>query len=493
MRAKIEKYAGWIVWGLIPLTSLLMHLPILNRPLVGIHVWRQTQTQTNIRNFATEDGNLFNPRVDNLDEGGPGGIKRMEFPLMQWIFSLFYRLFGDHILISRLLSFLIGILSLGGIYTLFRWVFQDKMIAVLGTWAFCFSPAVYYYIVNPMPDNLGLCLGICGLALFYKWKRNPGNWTLWGSAALLGLATAVKLPFILLLAVPMGDVAFQLLKHKFKGGFKSLLPALHMGLMLIPALAWYAWVIPTWTGNGIVQGIGGEEQTDWGALFDIASYNFYSILPEVLLNYAAVPAFLAGFWFFFRQKGLRSSLFPPLALFAAGLLAYYFFEMNMIVKIHDYYLFPFLPLLFLIVAYGLQELLKLKGWFGKALVVAAIIVMPITAYLRMQQRWDLDKPGFNADLITHQDALRKAIPAEVKIVAGADASPHVWLYYLDRKGWAFQHWQLTSEWLDARIEKGATYIITDMPYPELQPEVQAYFGPMIAEEGEIRVYPLKTL
>ena len=62
MRPFIEKYATWLVWGLIPLAGFLLHLHVLNRPLVGIHVWRQTQTQTNIHNFAFEDAPPAEPQ-----------------------------------------------------------------------------------------------------------------------------------------------------------------------------------------------------------------------------------------------------------------------------------------------------------------------------------------------------------------------------------------------------------------------------------------------
>ncbi len=63
---------------------------------------------------------------------------------------------------------------------------------------------------------------------------------------------------------------------------------------------------------------------------------------------------------FFRNTILLSivliSLLMPLGL-SVLVLVYFFFEINAIDKVHDYYLFLFYPLLFSLVAYGAYHLL----------------------------------------------------------------------------------------------------------------------------------------
>ena len=102
----------------IPIVSIFLHWKVFTLDLVSIHVWRQTQTQTQntIQSFHEEDFNLFNPRQNR--RGSADGIMRMEFPIMQWIFAGFYKVFGNHLIIGRLLSLLIGLLSVLGIYFL---------------------------------------------------------------------------------------------------------------------------------------------------------------------------------------------------------------------------------------------------------------------------------------------------------------------------------------------------------------------------------------
>ena len=99
---------------LIPLISLAMHWHVFTRDLVGVHVWRQTQTQTVIDNFYKEDNNIMNPKCHENPE--TDRVVRMEFPVMQWLFAQVYRVLGPHIAISRVLSFIIGMGSVFGIF-----------------------------------------------------------------------------------------------------------------------------------------------------------------------------------------------------------------------------------------------------------------------------------------------------------------------------------------------------------------------------------------
>jgi hypothetical protein len=149
----------------IVLISTAMHFKHFSKDLMSIHVWRQTQTQSTINNFYEEDMNIFNPRRN--DRGDSDGIFRMEFPIMQWIVASQYKVFGNHLIITRLFMFLIGFLTILGIYKLLDALFHNTILSVIGAWAFNFSPSFYYYTINPLPDNFALCCSVWGLALFF--------------------------------------------------------------------------------------------------------------------------------------------------------------------------------------------------------------------------------------------------------------------------------------------------------------------------------------
>ncbi|MFW5821628.1 MAG: glycosyltransferase family 39 protein [Bacteroidota bacterium] len=108
--------------------------------------------------------NILNPRRN--DRGDTEGIFIMEFPLMQWLGAMLYEIFGRHLIITRIYMFIVGLLTLLGIYKLLNTLFNNTLLALIGTWAFNFSPSFYYYTINPLPDNLALCLSVWGLVMF---------------------------------------------------------------------------------------------------------------------------------------------------------------------------------------------------------------------------------------------------------------------------------------------------------------------------------------
>src|SRR3954469_22740211 len=138
----------------IPFVSIILHWYVFGLDLVGIHVWRQTETQHVINNFYREDMNILHPRVNNMIDRDR--LLLLEFPVMQWIFALFYKVFGPHVVISRILSFITGLFSAYGMFYLADRAFKNKATATIAAWTFSFSPLFYYYTLNPLPDNFAM-------------------------------------------------------------------------------------------------------------------------------------------------------------------------------------------------------------------------------------------------------------------------------------------------------------------------------------------------
>jgi 4-amino-4-deoxy-L-arabinose transferase-like glycosyltransferase len=475
-----------ILFVAIPLLSMFMHWHVFSTDLVGIHVWRQTQTQTVIDNFANEDFNILHPRINSRGSGD--GIFRMEFPVMQWLYACFYKLFGNHIIITRILSFVTGLFSIWGMYRLVAAVFRNERMALIGAWCFTFSPVFYYYTLNPLPDNFALCMGIWGMALFFEWATLMKGSLLLLSAVFLALATLAKLPFV----VYLGAIAVYLVSNRKSIQAKTALLALagFTVCFLAPAL-WYATTVGGWEGNGIVHGILSATKSDVPVLLDIMQANLTSTLPELLINYGSFAFFLAGFWFLIRNKAYRSPLFKVFLGWGICVLLYFLFEMNMIAKTHDYYLFPFLPLLFILVSYGAWNLFNMQVKALKVFVVVALCVVPLTAFLRIHNRWNTAEPGFNEDIYNHRTELRNAVPDNALCVIGNDESTYIYYYYLHKKGWSFANDYLPGDTLKAMISKGARYMYSDSRRLESDSMIHIHLDKLIMKQGTINVYSLK--
>ncbi len=458
----------------------------MGKDLVSIHVWRQTYTQNNIDNFYEEDFNILNPRKN--ERGAGDGIFRMEFPLLQWSVAGLYKIFGRSILLTRLVMWLIGLLAVLGMYLLVKQLIRDERAALIAAWAFNFSPSFFYFTINPLPDLLALCFGIFGLAFFFMWKTQHRIMHLLGSGVFLSLAALCKLPFGIYFAAPAALFLTGLFRKPLDG--RMLKGSVFILLFALLPIAWTGATLHEWSGNGVILGMFNHPvpMSKW-MLY--AWQNLVSVLPESLLNYASLPLFLAGIVYIFMNKAWRRPSFAALALCGAGLLAYFFYELNMIGSIHDYYLFPFLPLLFILVAYGASQWLSSGQRFFRLLVLFLVLLMPVTAWLRMHHRWDTDAPGFNPDLLTYKQDLQNAVPDDALVIGGNDESTCIFFYYIHKKGWSFDNDSLRGITMEELILQGADYLYSDSRVLEEDTSVKPWLDEMIMEKGSIRVYRLR--
>jgi hypothetical protein len=477
---------GSLVLVSIVIISTAMHFGHFQKDLMSMHVWRQCETQSTIINFYEEDMNIFNPRRN--DRGNGEGYHRMEFPLMQWLVAGAYKIFGNHLVISRIFMFIIGLFSVFGMYKLLKTLFDYEFLAVAGAWAFNFSPSFYYYTINPIPDNFALCFAIWGIAVFFSWIKKGRSYFLPLSGILLSIAALSKLPFILYFVVPL---SYFLILIKEKKSWKvSLIKGSELLIFMVLPLAWYVSVVPQWHGNGIVRGIFENKVPATGLLGNFR-HHLTITLPDLLLNYGSVLFFLCGFYFIRKNKAFKNRLFPLFAALGVVLIFYVLFELNMIGKSHDYYFFPFLPLLFILVAYGAYNLFILKSMAIRYFVIILLLVLPLLAYLRMAIRWDPSSPGFNKDLLVYKNELREAVPKNALCIAGNDISHYIFFYYIDKKGWGFDDNNLSGEKLAKMIEEGARYLYSDSRQTDDNQQITPFLDKLIMEKGSVRVYSLK--
>ena len=463
-----------------------MHYKHLAKDLVSIHVWRQTETQSTINNFYEEDMNILHPHRN--ERGNGDGIFKMEFPLMQWTAACLYKVFGNHVIITRIYMFIIGLFSVVGLFLILKYLFHNETIAIMGAWAFNFSPSFYYYTINPLPDNFALCCSLWGIAFFFKWIQKRTNILLIMSCLCIATAALCKLPFILYFSVPFLYCIIEILKTGFT---KSVIKQLSfLSIFITFPLLWYGTVVSQWEGNGIVSGILNSKES-FSTIMGYIGDNMISIVPESIINYGSMLFFLAGFFYIIRNKTYTRTYFIVFVLWSLSILSYFLFEINMIKSIHDYYLFPFYPILFIIVSYGAYNLwLSKKKWI-QSVVVILFLILPITAYLRMKNRWDVNEPGFNRDLLLYKNELRLAVPNNALCVVGNDDSHFISFYYIHKKGWGFDNNGINADTLASMIKKGAKYLYSDSRKVEIQ--LAPYLDSLVCVKASIRVYKLKGL
>ncbi|MGB0918133.1 MAG: hypothetical protein ACPGU4_11125, partial [Flavobacteriales bacterium] len=190
---------------------------------------------------------------------------------------------------------------------------------------------------------------------------------------------------------------------------------------------------------------------------------------------------------FLTKRRKWASLNSELAILAFVIL-YFLYEVNMIGMEHDYYLFPFLPFIFLCVTAGIGKVIYHQQKWLAYLGLIALIILPLTAYLRICERWS--GSGTSKALVEHKHELQNLIPENALVVAGNDASTHIVLYHLNRKGWTFEQDWLFPESLKTQIEEGAEFLFINSNRVETTSTLKELTQEPIFEKDGLTVYPL---
>jgi hypothetical protein len=461
------------------LLSFLLHLQIFKLDVLGIHVWRQSQTQTVIYNFTFSDNNILHPQRFDLSSGSTALL--YEFPLYQWLVAQINHVIGYSVLNTRLFTFVCFVFLMFGFYKWMRLYFKEET-SRLSTYFLCFSPLLYYYCVNPLPDILGLAFTMWFLFFSGKYLNTGKTNDLVFASVFLMLAALIKLPFILFGAVLIPGINSGFAKQ---GRIKGVL---RVGLILgilIPVGLWYTYAIPSWKGNGIISGVFGNDKSA-GDLLKYFWFHLVSTFPELISNYAAFPLVVLGLFFGIKSRNRLFKKHLPISLAFLAVVVYFIFELNMIEKSHDYYLLPFVPFIFLLLAYGLDKTAASKY---KTLIFLLLAIVPIAAYLRIQHRWDTVDPGFNSAYLYEQQEIQSHIPEKAICIVDHDNSKFIALYYLKRNGFSLHKNELSPEKLKEYIIKGASVLITENP--EFRPENFPEFGFEEVYTGGLKIYKIQ--
>jgi 4-amino-4-deoxy-L-arabinose transferase-like glycosyltransferase len=479
----------FVFFSLLFILSALMHGRIFTTDLIGVHLWRQTQTQINIQNFYRHDFNIMNPR-NNSFNGGNGNIMRYEFPIMQWLIAANHKIIGESIAITRVSMFLIGLWGVLGIFFMLKYIFKDTFLAALGAWAFNFSPVFYYYTMNPLPDVFALCSTIWAIAFFFRFLNTDKWYNIFLSAVFLSLATLAKLPYIIFGSMVGAYILIEFFKNKPKSLAPLLKSTLIYSVLLLPAFAWYKWVIPAWGTNGVLKGVLDNHISLSKSLY-ILQFHLFTTLPKLLLNYASVPFFLVGLYFMFKNKVLKTGKGFILMAMGSSVIFYFFFEINIIETGHDYYMMPFLIPLFIIVVYCFKNLFLSTIRIQKSSFIL-LSLMPLVAFLSVNNYWNIEKSSFSTEILSYKDELKNAVPQNEKCILLNDNSTYIFSYLVDKQGFIFWDDNLPVGWIEDMVKNfGIKYMYSDSRKVDTQPKFQPFIDSLIMERGTVKVFKLK--
>ncbi len=483
--------------------SALSHLPFINLGPRSVHVWRQCNTLAVARNFYQEDMDILNPRVDRrLDTDGVTG---MQFPSYEYIVALGYKAFGIHNWVHRLLSLIITFWGAVGMFYLSKLLLKHDIAAGFTALAYTFSPDLYYFGFSALPDILALACSVWGLYYFIKWFAPPSHIPITNtshqslvtnfilSLLLITIAGLTKLQF---LAIGFFIAPYILLNIDVAK--KKVISLIVFGITAcaIPLL-WYRRSVELIETSGLADfGITFRPENNWEKGINTIIQNITSDLPDLLLNYSSFLIFLFSIFFFFKNKFWKSKWFIPMLVWTLSLIAYHIIELAQM-NVHSYYMMPYLPVLFLMIGYGVKHI-GFKSYGHKLIVVLMILSPVLTSFRIIPSRFTKSNPGIPIELYNNEsrNILINSAPQDALCIVGPDISGCIYFYHIEKKGFGFDNINElekqvgNSTLLVNYIQRGARYLYTNDTSSINNTLINTYFEE-INRVGDFCVFKLK--
>jgi 4-amino-4-deoxy-L-arabinose transferase-like glycosyltransferase len=429
------------VWTLIGGFFLIRLYGIWFPPLETWHSWRQTLTNMMARNMPENGYSLFYPMVDM--GGERTGIIGSEFPLFQLLIAVFNGAFGYDHWYGRLINLVVSSIAVWCFFEIIKRIWNERT-AWYATVIFL-SSLWFSFSRKAMPDTFAVSLVIIGiyLAKCYIDSRKITFLFLTGIFLMLGGLCKIPAVFLFALFIPVVLHRNILLTTKINLGIILLISS-------ITVLWWYFYWVPylvhtyhfeLFFPKGIAEGLK-EIAPYWADFWK----QFYF---GALRSWVVLLPFTLGVVWLFRKNNRRVALgFLTLTL----IFILFAIKTGTVFPTHNYYVLPFVPVMAVLAAVGLQQL-DPKWAFILLLIIAIEGVGNQISDFRIK-----DEVKYR---VTLEDQLNSVIPKGEKVVVFTGSDPQL-MYWLNRKGWSLDEGaEKNKDLLKEISEEGGKYLVTD--------------------------------
>ena len=145
---------------------ILGWLEYIGLPPIGMHQGAQADRASIALNYYQESRNFFEPRV--MENRAFQGVTGLEFPIIQYLVSFLYDLFGFHDSIYRIVVGIISMFGLWAVWNILGQITQKQSHRVLLWVLWASSPIFVFYQWNFLPDIPSLSLTMLGWWYFIQ-------------------------------------------------------------------------------------------------------------------------------------------------------------------------------------------------------------------------------------------------------------------------------------------------------------------------------------
>lgn len=430
----------------------------IKAPLADWHSWRQADTAAVAREYVKNGIDLMHPRYQDISsmqsgKDNPNGYRMVEFPLVNGFVAFVYtsipvlQQFEIHV-VYRFVNIVLSLVSAYFIYKILSAV-ESQFTGVLAASVFLLLPYNIFYSRTILPEIAMVTTSMIAIWLCIKYLESKKI----GYGITFTLSAAVALlikPVAIFLLAPLIPYVIS------KVGTKIFTPKwiLFAFLAIAPVLWWRWWIsqfpegIPasSWLLNG--NGIRFK-----GAFFQ---WIFADRIGRIILGYWGL--ILLGLGTLAKKKSnlifwWTVGSFAYLSVFATGNVQ------------HDYYQIPLVPILSILIAYGIQFLRRLNASFLSkySLLVIVLAFMWAFSWYHVRTLFAVNNPA-----IVNAGKAIERISNPQDLVVAPYSGDTAFLYQTNRSGWPI------GGSIDDKIEKGADYYVATAKDSETQELMKKY-------------------
>jgi 4-amino-4-deoxy-L-arabinose transferase-like glycosyltransferase len=387
------------------------------------------------RNFVQENASFFLPEIDIAGEHE--GVIASELPVLQYIMSIFYRLFGFSHWIGRLINL---IFSLGGVFCFsesLKIVSRNKQLTFYTGLVLLFS-LWFSFARKSMPDTFSVSMAmmaVYGLTLFL-YRDRPWGLLVFGLAAALSMLS--KIPAALVLS----PAILFLFSSKISVNKKIWMTAVG-ALALLPVLYWYGYMVPLLVAKykfelffprSLKQGV--EE---------IWTFRKQAVDKLIFKGFSSYVLSIMSFLGLWIALWKRTKVAAGIFICVVPVFAFYAIKTGLVWATHSYYMVPLVPFMaisiaYLMVKYRSASWLKLFLFIG---IVESIAFQWNDYFIRNEKKY----------MLQLESECNQFSDRNAKVICNGTPNPQL-MYFMNRRGWSLDAPELTDH---SRIDQLMSY------------------------------------
>ena len=497
-RPYIPKYSPVILLSIILLFAYFYnyHEIIKYRPQ-GVHQWRQCDCLSLTSNFYSGEADFFHPEIHNLLKDNKGRTAS-EFPLIYYLVSLFWKLFGKHEWIFRLMNFMISVIAMLALLKIFEHILKDSFWSIFSVSLLFTSGIFAYYSLNFLMNTTAFSFVLIGWYFFFKFYHGGKQWLLYLMFLFFLLGGLLKASSLISFVALSGVFVFEWLglfpmnrDHQiFKNKLVFIVPAIILMAFIYLWISYVQAYNHTWNSSVFLLGIlpiwdmSGEQIIEVLDHVFIRWINGYFFWPTQIFFILA----LISTWIFWKKT--EKSLLLLSGLMTIGFVSFIVLFFGAL-KNHDYYVIDLLILSVFIMLTFFTLLLRNRKRLAiidltiiKVIAVVLLIVNMSKTTREIQWRYssvrNIQKNEMYGylDIEPFLDSL--GIDASKKVISASDRTINISLYLMNRKGWCRYGTNMEDSAAVAdRIKRGAEYLLY---HKEIDFEKNSHWTHFIKEE-----------